>query len=64
MSAILKVRIPYYGRTISTGTDGVAEFYLLEKPKYVPALNQTVVITHTEVSTSTGLNTKLTNINT
>jgi hypothetical protein len=64
MSAILKVRIPYYGRTISTGTDGVAEFYLLEKPKYVPALNQTVVITHTEVSSSTGLNTKLTNIST
>ena len=62
MSAILKVRIPYYGRTISTGTDGVAEFYLLEKPKYVPALAQTVVITHTEVSSSTGLNTKLTGI--
>ena len=62
MSAILKVRIPYFGRTISTGTDGVAEFYLLEKPKYVPALNQTVVITHTEVSSSTGLNTKLTSI--
>ena len=59
MSAILKVRIPYYARTISTGTDGVAEFYLLEKPKYVPALNQTVVITHTEVSNSTGLYTKL-----
>jgi len=62
MSAILKVRIPYFGRTISTGTDGVAEFYLLEKPKYVPALGQTVVITHTEVSSSTGLNTKLTAI--
>ncbi len=59
MSAILKVRIPYYARTISTGTDGVAEFYLLEKPKYVPALNQTVIITHTEVSNSTGLYTKL-----
>ena len=59
MSAILKVRIPYYARTISTGTDGVAEFYLLEKPKYVPALNQTVMITHTEVSNSTGLYTKL-----
>ena len=59
MSAILKVRLPYYARTISTGTDGVAEFYFLEKPKYVPAINQTVVITHTEVSTSTGLHTKL-----
>lgn len=64
MSAILKVRIPYYGRTISTGTDGVAEFYLLEKPKYVPALNQTVVITHTEVASNTGLNTKLTSLST
>lgn len=64
MSAILKVRIPYYGRTISTGTDGVAEFYLLEKPKYVPALNQTVVITHTEVASNTGLNTKLIDIST
>ena len=64
MSAILKVRIPYFGRTISTGTDGVAEFYLLEKPKYVPALNQTVVITHTEVSSATGLNTKLTSLST
>jgi hypothetical protein len=64
MSAILKVRIPYFGRTISTGTDGVAEFYLLEKPKYVPALNQTVVITHTEVSATTGLNTKLTSLST
>lgn len=59
MSAILKVRIPYYSRTISTGTDGIAEFYLLEAPTHIPVLNQTVVITHTEVSTSTGLYTKL-----
>ena len=64
MSAILKVRLPYYARTISTGTNGVAEFFFLEKPKYVPALNQQVVITHTEVSSNSGLNTKLTNIST
>ena len=62
MSAILKVRIPYYSRTISTGTDGIAEFYLLETPTHIPVLNQTVVITHTEVSTSTGLYTKLNNL--
>lgn len=59
MSAILKVRIPYYGRTISTGTNGVAEFYLLEEPIHIPALNQTIVVTHTEVSSNTGLSTKL-----
>lgn len=64
MSAILKVRIPFYGRTISTGTDGIAEFYLLERPKHIPALNQTVVISHTEVTTTTGLNTKLTSLST
>jgi hypothetical protein len=64
MSAILKIRLPYYARTISTGTNGVAEFFFLEKPKYVPALNQSIVITHTEVSSNTGLNTKLTNIST
>jgi hypothetical protein len=62
MSAILKVRIPYYSRTISTGTDGIAEFYLLEAPAHTPVLNQTVVITHTEVSSSTGLYTKLNNL--
>ena len=59
MSAILKVRIPYYSRTISTGTAGLVEFYLLEQPAYSPSLNQVVVITHTEVSSNTGLNTKL-----
>jgi len=62
MSAILKVRIPYYSRTISTGTDGIAEFYLLEAPAHIPVLGQTVVITHTEVSSSTGLYTKLNNL--
>lgn len=64
MSAILKVRLPYYARTISTGTNGVAEFFFLEKPKYIPSLNQQVVITHTEVSPNSGLETKLTNIST
>ena len=62
MSAILKVRLPYYARTISTGTNGVAEFFFLEKPKYIPSLNQQVIITHTEVSPNSGLNTKLTNV--
>ena len=62
MSAILKVRVPYYSRTISTGTNGIAEFYLLENPAYVPTLAQNVVITHTEVSTNTGLYVKLNNL--
>jgi hypothetical protein len=64
MSAILKIRIPYYSRTISTGTNGVAEFYLLKPLTYVPDLNQTVIITHTEVASNTGLYTKLNNVGT
>ena len=61
---ILKIRIPFYQRTISTGTAGLAEFYLLDQPPYTPSVNQTVVITHTDVSANTGLNTKLTNVGT
>lgn len=59
MSAILKVRIPYYIRKVSTGTDGIAEFYLREAPAHLTILDQPVVITHTEVSSGSGLYTKL-----
>jgi hypothetical protein len=64
MSAILKVRIPYYKRTVSTGTAGIVEFYLLEPLKYIPTLNQPVVITHTEVNQNTSLYNKLNTLGT
>jgi hypothetical protein len=64
MSAILKVRIPYYTRTVAGGTDGIVSFYLLEPLTYIPTLNQTVVITHTQVPTTSGLYNKLNNIGT
>lgn len=64
MSAILKTRVPFFRRKTNGGTDGMATFYLLEEPKYLPTLNQVVTISHTNVPTSSGLKTKLTNIST
>lgn len=64
MSTILKIRVPFYRRKTNGGTDGLATFYLNETPKYLPSLNQTVLITHTDVPTTSGLKTKLNNIST
>jgi len=64
MSAILKVRIPYYKRTASTGTNGIVEFYLLEpiKPSLIPPPGHPVIITHTDVDPATSLFNKLNTI--
>jgi hypothetical protein len=64
MSAILKIRIPFYRRKTNGGTDGLATFYLTEAPRYLPSLNQTVLITHTDVPLTSGLKTKLNNLST
>jgi hypothetical protein len=60
MSAILKVRIPFYRRkTQLGGNDGSANLYLKTVPTYLPAINATVLITHTDVSSDMGLKTKI-----
>ncbi len=64
MSSILKVRIPFFRRKTNGGTDGLSTFYLSELPPYIPSINQTVMIVHTDVPTNSGLKTKLTNIST
>jgi hypothetical protein len=64
MSSILKARIPFFRRKTNGGTDGLATFYLGELPTYLPSINQTVMVVHTDVPTTSGLKTKLTNIST
>jgi hypothetical protein len=64
MSAILKVRIPFYRRKTNGGTDGLATFYLDALPTYTPTVNQSVLVVHTDVPATSGLKTKLTNIST
>ena len=64
MSAILKVKIPFKRRKINGGSDGLATFYLDSVPSYLPSIGQTVVITHTDVPSGSGLKTKLNNIST
>ena len=59
MSAILKVRIPFYRRKTQGGTDGAANLYLKTNPTYLPAINATVLITHTDVPSGSGLKTKI-----
>ena len=62
MSSILKVKIPFKRRKTNGGTDGLATFYLDSVPAYLPTVGQTVVITHTDVPSTSGLKTKLNNI--
>lgn len=64
MSAILKVRVPFYERRNGGGTDGTASFYLLTQPQYSPSVGQTVSITHTDVTTDMPLYGKLTSVST
>jgi hypothetical protein len=64
MSAILKVRIPFYRRKTNSGTDGLATFYLESLPTYVPTVNQQVLVVHTGVPTTSGLKNKLNSIST
>ena len=64
MSAILKIKIPFYKKATHDSSDGLATFYLASQPKYLPTSNQTVLITHTEVQSGTGLDTKLKSLST
>jgi hypothetical protein len=64
MSAILKLRIPFFRRKTNGGTDGFATLYLKSTPAYLPAVNQKIIITHTDVPDSSGLKTKLAAIST
>lgn len=64
MSAILKVRIPFYRRKTNGGADGLATFYLNSLPTYTPTINQQVLIVHTDVPSTSGLKTKLNAIST
>jgi hypothetical protein len=64
MSAILKMRIPFFRKKESGGTDGRATFYLAQSVTYLPSANQTVTVTHTNVrgsSLQTYLSAKSTN---
>jgi hypothetical protein len=64
MSAILKVKIPFKRRKTNGGVDGLATFYLDSAPIYQPLPFQTVIITHTDVPSNSGLKTKLNSIST
>jgi hypothetical protein len=59
MSAILKVKIPFFRRKTSGGANGVGTFYLGSVPKYLPQLNQVCMITHTNIPAGSGLANKL-----
>lgn len=62
MSSILKMRVPFYRRNTNGGGSGITTFYLTEFPAYLPEINQSVLISHTDVPTGSGLYTKLTAI--
>lgn len=62
MGAILKIKIPFFRRKTAGTGDGLATFYLGSEPTYLPTLNQTVLITHTNVPAGSGLLNKLTNV--
>ena len=66
LNGLLKMRIPYFRRLVGNTGDGVATFYVASEPTYLPGLNDTVLITHTEIpsSTSGGLVNKLANLST
>ena len=64
MSSILKIRIPFFRRKTNGGTDGIATFFINELPEYLPTINQTVMVVHTDVPTTSGLKTKLNSIST
>jgi hypothetical protein len=63
MSAILKMRLPFFRKKESGGSDGRATFYLAQSVTYLPAANQTVTVTHTNIK-GTGLLNKLSTIST
>lgn len=63
MSAILKMRIPFFRKKESGGTDGRATFYLAQDVPYLPSVNQVVTVTHTNVR-GTGLQNKLNSLST
>lgn len=66
LNGLLKIRIPYFRRMVGNTGDGLATFYIASEPNYLPGLNDTVLITHTEIPTSSagGLINKLTNLST
>jgi len=64
MNNILKVRVPFYRRVTNNTSDGLATFYLKSQPTYLPTLNQTVLVSHTQVPSGSNLATKLTTLST
>jgi hypothetical protein len=64
MSSILKIRIPFFRRTTNNGNDGRVTLSLNEEPKYLPSINQKVLIIHTDVPENTQLNNKLNSLST
>ena len=66
LNGLLKIRIPYFRRLVGNTGDGIATFYIASEPAYLPGLNDTVLITHTEIPTSSsgGLINKLSNLST
>ena len=64
MSAILNIKVPFFRRKTSGGSNGVGTFYLGEVPTYLPQLNQVCVIKHTNVTGGSGLANKLSAIST
>lgn len=66
MNTILKVRIPFFRRVTSNTGDGIATFYLNAPIAdfKLPALNQTVLISHTAVPTGSHLANRISSIST
>lgn len=64
MSAILNIKIPFFRRKTSGGSNGIATFYLGSVPKYLPTLGQVCMIVHTNVPAGSGLSNKLTSMST
>lgn len=58
VNGLIKMRVPFFRRTVGNTADGMATFYIGSTIPdiYLPALNDTVIISHTEVPTASTSN--------
>ena len=58
VNGLIKMRIPFHRRSVGNTADGMATFYIGSTIPdiYLPGLNDTVIITHTEVPTASSSN--------
>jgi hypothetical protein len=62
--SLIRVKIPFYRRRTPGNTNGLATLFLGGEPNHIPELNQSVIITHTDIPTNSGLRSKLDSLST